>query len=436
MPTKESLGLRWTRQLRHDPDGAPLLPPHFVLTLGTGVQVVDLRGPDDATGVTGYIPGSVSLDAAQLDRLPHDQPIVLVSRTGSDAARAALRMKDRGMTHVAALAGGVASWRKLGLGITRDPAGLPSAVEAGREVTASGTDLILDRVRDHVGDPRSVRWVRMATLVTEGFVSCIDGRDERSVVGTLGGNAGELLLFLAALEKARGVELDESAVRLVLVERLDTLGEFCMHTDDHALDALVEDLVADPRMKNSVEGLESFEQWIDFLRCPPAEVREPLLEHLVDPSHIGCGHIRLNIEQSEEYGVRRELITMALGAIYELCWEGAPEIHLTSLPGGHSEAAVLNVQTEDEVWGLSYVPLVSPSCGDQQMFVNHPGVSGYLRKAAVRLLGGDRGPELQASLDELAGRQLTATLGHLAKGLPIINVVFRRDGSIDVADAS
>jgi len=436
VPNEERFDLRWTRQLRHDSDGAPLLPPHFVLALGTGVRVVDLRAPGDATGVAGYIPGSVNLDAGQIDRLPLDQPVVLVSRTGSDAARTALRMKERGVTHVAALAGGIASWRKLGLGITRDPAGLPSAIEADRKVTASGTDLTVDRVREHVGDPRSVRWVKMASLVTEGLLSCIDGRDERGVVGTLGGSAGELLLFLAALERAQGVELDESAVRRVLVERLDNFGDFYMHTDDHALEALVADVVADPHMKNATEELESFESWIDFLRRPPAEVREPLLEHLVDPSHIGCGHIRLNLEQSEEYGVRRELIATALRAIYGLCWEGAPEIHLTSLPGGHAEAAVLLVQTEDEVWGLSHIPLISPSCGDQQMFVNHPGVSGYLRKAAVRLLGGGQGPELQAALDELAGRQLTATLGHLAKGLPIINVVFRRDGSIDVADAS
>jgi hypothetical protein len=78
------------------------------------------------------------------------------------------------------------------------------------------------------------------------------------------------------------------------------------------------------------------------------------------------------------------------------------------------------------------------------MFVNHPDISAYLRQATVRYLARGVGPlsvapaqegALQAAVDELAARQMTATLGHLAKGLPVFEVIFSADGSFDVREA-
>jgi len=427
---------RWEKYVRRDSEGMPLLSPQLVIALGPRVNVVDVRTPEEATGVVGYIPGSMCLGAEQLDRLPRDYPVVLASGTGADATQAAKRLQQRGLTHVAVLKGGVVSWRKLGLGISRDPAGLISFDEVRQKTMVAGAPLTIDRIRDHIGDPRSVRWVKMVSLVNHGILSCIDGRDERGVIGTLGGNAGELLLMLAALERSTGVVLDESAVLRTVLDWLDAFGAFYMHTDDHALETLIESVGADPQIPIFTLDFDSSQDWIDFLRNPPAHVREALLEHLVDPQHIGCGHIRLMFENPEEYGVRRELVATVIRTIYRLCWDGAPEVQLAVLPGGHEEAAVINVRIEEEVWMLSHIPLISPSCGNDQMFVNHPDVASHLRKAAVLLIGGSRAAELQVVVDELAGRQLTQTVGHLAKGLPIFDAVFMRDGTIDVMQTS
>lgn len=436
MQSRDLFQLRWASHLQRDSDGAPLLSPLFVVAQGPGVHLVDLRSPEEATGALGYIPGSVCLPDAQLDQLPRDLPVVLASRTGSDAAHSAKRLEKQGMTHVAGLAGGVVAWRKLGLGVSRDPAGLASTLDRAAESAPTGAFLTADRIREHIGDPRSVRWVKMFWLVSQGFLSCIDGRDERGVIGTLGGNAGELLLFLAAVESTGGQTLDETTVSRILLKRLDTFGDFYMHTDDHALDALRASLRADPLFRGSTAHLDTPARSIDFLQHPPAPLREPLLEHLLDPAHIGCGHVRLMLENSEQYGVRRELVANLLRAIYTLWWEGVPEIQITALPGGHEEAAVLNVRIEDEISGLSSVPLISPACGGRQMFVNHPDVACHLRRAAVHVLNTGHRQELQTTIDNLADRQLTATLGHLAKGLPIVEAVFMRDGTIDVRASS
>lgn len=61
------------------------------------------------------------------------------------------------------------------------------------------------------------------------------------------------------------------------------------------------------------------------------------------------------------------------------------------------------------------------------------------------LLVRDQGPlgvevsqegKLQEAIDELAAQQLGATVGYLAKGLPIFDVVFSADGSFEVRGES
>ena len=122
-------------------------------------------------------------------------------------------------------------------------------------------------------------------------------------------------------------------------------------------------------------------------------------------------------------------------------WEGAPELELTLLPGEHAEAAVVNVRLDEEPWGASRIPLVSPTRATSQMFINHPDVANHLRRQVVEFHLRGLGPvavqdgeTLQAALDELATQQLTRTIGYLAQGLPIYDVVFSRDGSYEVRE--
>ena len=91
------------------------------------------------------------------------------------------------------------------------------------------------------------------------------------------------------------------------------------------------------------------------------------------------------------------------------------------------------------------MPLISPSCAGRQMFVQHPDVSAYLRRATAKYLIGNPGPlgvapdhaeAFHAAVDELGAKQLAATAGHLAAGLPVFDVEFAADGSFEVSAAS
>ena len=444
LSAQELLRLRWEAKLERAADGAPLLPHSFVAAQGEAVQIADVRPEREAFGPLGYIPGSAFPGAAHLEELARSgssSPLVLVCGTGEASAKEALRLEAMGMSNVAAMAGGLAAWRGMGLATSRDPLGLRRDFYRRCDAAAAAAELSLDRVGEHLGDPRSVRWIKLASMVAHGSLSCIDGRDERGVVGTPGGDGGEFLLTLAAIEEVTGERLDDATVKARLQVHLDTFGLFYMHTDVHAFERLIEALAAEPRLKSATSGLRGPVQWTNFLRHVPEELRETLLTYLLMPAHNGCGHIRLMMQHSEEYGIRRELVLAFLRALHELWWEGAPEVQLTALRGDHQEAGVVNVRFDDDLWGLSQVPLISPSCGGRQMFIHHPDVATFLRGTTVRALIADRGPlgiaaseeaRLTEAMASLAERQLNETVGRLAAGLPVFDAYFRGDGSFEL----
>jgi len=430
----ELLSRRWRARVERDAEGAPTVSPLFVVQQGAGVQIVDLRAAEEATGILGHVAGSAFLGP---EEIPSDMLVVLVDADGRKAAQVALDLERAGMTHVAALAGGLAAWRRLGLGISREPA---RPLEPRRARDREGP-LSIEEVREHVGDPRAVRWMKLSLLVTLGHFSCIDGRDGRGVIGTPGGDAGEFILAMAAHEQVTGLTLDEEAVMSALLAHLDAFGDFYMHTDAQAVQQLLDDMRADERLRPSLAGIDDPEELVAFLRRPPESAREALLEHLVLPDHIGCGHIRSMLQHGDEYEVRSELVEAFLRAFHRLRWLGAPELILTMLPGEHEEAAVVNVRVDGEIWSLAPVPLVSPACGGTQMFVNHPDVSSHLRRLIVKLHARGDGPlaidparesELQAAVQWLAAKQLTATVRRFAARLPIYDVAFRGQGAFEV----
>jgi len=273
----ELLLMRWSAHLVRGPHGEPLIPPLFVAEQGAAVRIADIRERDAATGVLGYIPGSVFPGLEGLERLVRDpipnSPIVLVGANEGDAGMVARRLEELGVTHVAAMAGGLAAWRALGLSTSRDPAGVRTAPNRAPEPSGDSGPLTLEQVRAHVGDPRSVRWIKLASMIAHGRVSCIDGRDERGVIGSPGGDGGEFLLTLTAIERTTGKTLDEETVADGLLSQLDTFGDFYMHTDLLAFEALTSALRADPRLRDATTGLTRPEEWAEFLRSlPPTSV--------------------------------------------------------------------------------------------------------------------------------------------------------------------
>ena len=447
-PTERMLRVNWVSQLERSPSGSPLLWPEFVARQGPSVRIIDVREPDELVGPLGHIAGADWVPRERvmslLERLDHDEKIVLVSRAGERSGPLALALEQAGMRFVASMIGGMVSWKYLGFATTRDPAilGRRDQLRADPLPKKGEKPLSLSAVEAHIGDPQSVRWMKLAALLLHGRQSCVDGRDETGVIGTPGGDAGEMLLALGALERVTGTKLIPLQVRALLERRLSTFGRFYLHSDVHSANELIGALRRDRRLDSAIATTHDTLGWRKFFAAPPVHVREAVLEHALVPEHIGCGHLRLMMKAPDVYGVRRELVIDLLRAFFRALWARSAETEFVPLPGGHDEGAVVNVRVEEPLYSFTHVPLVSPSCGGTQMFVNHPQVSEYQRAQLVGFLrqqedviaiSAAEAEALQTEMRSAAAAQMGATLGKLAAGLPIYEIAFGRDGNFHVA---
>jgi rhodanese-related sulfurtransferase len=449
-PAERMFRVNWISAEFRSPSGIPLLSADYVSRLGRAARIVDLRTPEELIGPLGFIPGSdwVPEEGAfeRLSPLDNDDPIVLVSRGGERAGKLAAALEAQGKRFVAELFGGILDWRANGLSTIRDREILDRRNELRETPTHWGaTPKSLDRaaLEAHVGDPRALRWRKLAALLVNGRLSCVDGRDDSGVMGTPGGDSGEFLLALGALERITRRPIDEPTLRTLLLRRLDAFGRFYFHTDVAAGDALIASMRTDHRLDAALATVYEALEWRRFMSSPPEDVREIVLEHAIIPDHIGCGHLRLALQNPDRYGIRPALIQSFLREFMRLQWSGHDENETAVLPGGHAEGAVVNIVVADGIEAFSAIPLVSPTASGSQMFVNHPQVAGFLRAQLGRFLtrqydvcnlsiGRER--ELIASIESLGETQLGHTLANLAAGLPVFEIRFDPDHTAHVSE--
>jgi hypothetical protein len=219
-----------------------------------------------------------------------------------------------------------------------------------------------------------------------------------------------------------------------------------MHTDHHAMAVAADAMRADPRLEAALTDCHDPREFRQFLRRPPLLLREAVLEHLCQASTIGCGHIRLMHQFGADYQLRPGLVLDFLRAFFRARWDGAFRAEYESLHGRHGERAVLNTRVERKIQPFSPIPLVSPSAFGCQMFVSHPQVSQFLLRLLVDFLvlqadlvpefeNSDLRPILQMEVESLHAIHVKNSLLHLAKGLPVYDVVFESGGTIHVAEA-
>jgi rhodanese-related sulfurtransferase len=440
--------LSFDGSVRRDAAGTPLVTPEFVAEQGQYVRIVDVREFDELLGALGHIPAVTSVPMREIahipEVLPPDTLLVLVSGSGRRAAVAAHYLETLGMRRVAALEGGMEDWKKLGFSTPRDAASIrrelrrlpPGIGRDGRPLhpVEHGSHLSEQQILDHVGEPGAVRWVKLAAFLLHGKRSCVDGRDDKGVIGTPGGDAGELLLALSAAEAVRGAPLTDAEVERILLDHLDTFGRFYLHSDTHAMNRLIVDgLRKDPRIVPHLGSIFEPAEWRAFHASPPDAVRDALLEHLVEPKNMGCGHLRFALTDPA-YGVRDGLSRALLRAFHRARWAGAPEIEWVVLGGDHVEGAVIEVVLRSELHSYTRIPLVSPQVDGLQMFVSHPEVTAHLRRETASFLveaGVVSIADEGRLLDEIRARgdrQLGETLGRLAAGLPIFRLHFPTAG--------
>ncbi|MCB9690271.1 MAG: hypothetical protein H6736_00505 [Alphaproteobacteria bacterium] len=440
--------LNWVASLERSPSGVPLHSVEYVARQGPRVRLIDIRNEDEIIGPLGYIPGSDWLPRATVDdlrsRFATDDPVVLISRGGERAAGLADAAEKAGLRYVAALRAGILAWHDLGYRTIRDPGILERRGQtrpAPEESARAGGHLTLEEIEGHVGKREDTRWIKLAAVLMHARCACVDGRDDTAVIGTPGGDVGELVLALDGLEHVIERPLTEGEVAALIVRCADALGSLYMHSDVTAANSLIMALRADDRLTEAIGDVYEPLEWRKWVASPPAHVRDIVLDHLLTHGNLGCGHLKLMMQHPERYAVRADLVKGVVRAWMHHRWSDAPQLQLVVLPGGHEEGAVVLVEVEDDLHAYTPIPLISPSCAGSQMFVHHPQVIAYLRKELAALLceQGDVIPvepghaaALAQHMERLGAQQMGVTLELLANGLPIFGVVFGRNGGFRV----
>ena len=408
--------------------GSQEVEPTWLAAHRCALRVIDVREADELTSPTGRIDVAehVPLDAVEraAERWDRDAPVVLVCRSGRRSERAAETLRALGFRRVASLTGGMLAWNSLGLPSTRAPLVSPAPAPRNATPPSDGRIGALNAVFQR---PETLVWTRVSTLLGSNTVSCIDGRAETPVLGAPGGDAGELVLSLAALEHELGRPVNAAWIASLFDRYVESFGRFYMHTDRHALERLRDALRADPRTAPYGDRFGDDTAAMAFVRAPPPAVEEALLDALTRPEHVGCGHLRLMMEHPERYGVRAGLVADVLRAAFSRGWRRPELADYVALDGEHGERGVLEVRIEHPVHAHTVVPMVAPHEGTRELFVLHPQVAAFIRAEnadfLVERLAPDearrvRGDALRARIEELGERQLRATVAALAPTLP------------------
>lgn len=262
--------------------------------------------------------------------------------------------------------------------------------------------------------------VSLEDLTGEIEVGCVDGRAAHRVAGAAGGSAGLIILLLTSWEEHTGRTLTDDEVDRVFGRYLDRFGSFYLHSDRDAEDRLAQALAPHGVTRDAVDAV---------VATPPAELRDRLLDALIEPEHVGCGHLRLILEEPGVYRARKELAEAVLRSFFRRLWDGDDRLVLEVLEGTHSERAVACVRTEagtapDET--TVFAPC--PTHGGLQFFIHHTDAVAWLRErqaeflAAEGLIAPDAVQDLVQTQARIGDIQLAATLQRLATGLPIFDV--------------
>lgn len=271
----------------------------------------------------------------------------------------------------------------------------------------------------------ALKWFSLEELYRGKGVGCIDGRHRDCALGAPGGDAGELVLALAVIERSLDLRLDEGTIEACLVEYAATTGAFFLHSDDEAMNRLVGAWVTTLSPSERAALASGVEQMPFGWRDLPHTLRPHLLAALAEPEGVGCGHLRAMLLHPARYRLRRGLVAGVVRSFFRAAWADTAEARFVVLEGEHDERAIVSFRAARTLSTRSLVPTLCAD-GQRQYFVDHSEALAPLRRVIVeRLLAGPlRRFSLGLDLDEVlaaiegeAHEQLALTAAEIAPRL-------------------
>jgi hypothetical protein len=223
----------------------------------------------------------------------------------------------------------------------------------------AGNGSTFEQIRQLIGHPGELKYVN----VEDTHFECLDGRNQKGILATPGGDAGEFILALHIYDDLLGGnrKLTQEAVDTYLKRYLEWMRQdiFYMCTDENALHHLEKEV--------GVEGVNIIN--------PRPQLRDELLKVIAKPDNVGCLHTRMLLKYKDLYQSKAELVQMTIKAFYKILWDVqnplSKRLKLGILMGEHNETAFMEVRLNDACKNEKVAPLLQPYNRKTMVFLNH-----------------------------------------------------------------
>ncbi len=291
-----------------------------------------------------------------------------------------------------------------------------------------------EQIAEYLKQKGTVRWVKLGELLNSEYDACVDGRATNPIVGNPGGDVSRLAEAIIAVGAVAGRHFNPGEILKVFDWYLGHVGQFYMHTDEHAMHHLAEFLNEGYGAKRmGGKKFHTASEMYNFVTNPDPRLQVFLSRYLLDPRFIGCGHMKLMMTKPEQYGMSEKVLRSISVAFFDTMWnvpEKSAQLAYPCLPGDHKEGAVVNIVIPTEtLTENTMVPMVAPTDGKISMFVNHPQVVQFLNEKVAYLLAKEGGAVIKdldvdpdavvAHMEHLQNEGVRQTVSALAWGLPV-----------------
>lgn len=280
----------------------------------------------------------------------------------------------------------------------------------------------------HLENPQNVKWEKAGGLLGKLYGSCVDGREDGHMVGNPGGDIAVLAEAVIANAKIAGRELTQVELSQAFSWYLEVIGSCYMHTDHHALEHLGKSLQGDTRIGKT---LKNAHEVLRYVQDPDPKQQLRVLDHILEPNNIGCGHLKLMLLDPAAYGISRKVLHGLIRAFFDVMWNGTQKqkqnLVYRILEGEHNEGAVVEICVVGKVDDEILIPMVRPNGRDVSMFVVHPQVCEYMHRKVAKALAGsdlfpgishDQAERIYETMQQMLSTEVRETVSRLALILP------------------
>lgn len=221
--------------------------------------------------------------------------------------------------------------------------------------------------------PENIEFKRVA----QHFFSDIDPRADYALLGTPGGDMGELINAVAVAEELSGTRFRVEQLSAMLQDYWHLMLSrgrryFYMGTDEAAMAALAKASGA-----------------ADATRPRSHAERNAVMRHATEPDCVGSRHLRGMIERPEEYGVRQEVARWAVETFWSVYHDARNPLRehllLVVLKGElKPAAAAARVWSPDACPGVA--PLLVPKTPSSEAVVTHEAHVKFFRLDLARFM--------------------------------------------------